>query len=60
MKNFMSFTENEVVFHENVLTKNLKIKNIGLSGVACAHATLYVHPMETAMVQGRSLPYVYL
>jgi len=28
-----------------------QVKNIGLSGVACAHATLYVHPMETAMVQ---------
>merc|ERR1712141_619314 len=28
-----------------------QVVNIGLGGVACAHATMYVHPVESAMVQ---------
>ena len=33
-----------------------QIKNIGLGGVACCHATMYVHPIETAMVQQQLVP----
>ena len=40
--------------HQN--SEIFQIKNIGLGGVACCHATMYVHPIETAMVQQQLVP----
>ena len=31
-----------------------ELKIVGLSGLACAHAGFYVHPIETAMVKVQS------